>query len=325
MSKIVIEFPDDRAQAGILRLVNENDQTVAGPFMACGKADDATAAMKGNLNRSSTLPFGDTPLGDYQVEGVVPTGSGTNYEAGSYGANGAIWLTPASGEAMLAARAGRTGLMIHGGELSANGGLRPANGCVRLSNEDMQSLLTAIAKLSMTEESPDSCTIKMAIGWGGVGVEIGKEEGYSEADPPPVASISLSPMPERMPIQNPGQLSNSDLYNRQRRLFLQSLIAIPLFAGDLAAGEQHDRDPPERHQRSSPEKTCHDRGCPDSPHERTPHERTAPSHDREPHERYVSEQAYHKHTHQGQNCHNRDCTPHERTPPVHDRESHDRT
>jgi len=94
----------------------------------------------GNPTRNPLLFAGDTPTGNYVSPGVVSTG---DWEQRSYGPWGAIQLKAVSGDALLAERLGRTGLLIHGGDpgIAARfGGYRSTLGCLRLSNIDMKSL-----------------------------------------------------------------------------------------------------------------------------------------------------------------------------------------
>jgi lipoprotein-anchoring transpeptidase ErfK/SrfK len=58
-----------------------------------------------------------------------------------FGPNPFIVLDPTSGPALRAKQNGRHGLLIHGGDLNAQGKLRPTFGCVRVFNKDMKDLL----------------------------------------------------------------------------------------------------------------------------------------------------------------------------------------
>jgi len=88
---------------------------------------------------------GNTPTGTYRVTGLEDTSA---WNQGSYGPNGALRLSPLSGNAQAAEQlAGREGLLIHGGA-PGNGAywrganeLRATHGCVRLRNEDMWRLV----------------------------------------------------------------------------------------------------------------------------------------------------------------------------------------
>lgn len=147
MAEINVRLPVKRTFLGILTLTDSAGDVAAGPFPALGKADDGTAKEKGNATASPTLPFGDTPSGSYRFVLIMETGDTTKHTAYSYGPHGAIVMDPLSGDALTAKQNGRKGLLIHGGAPSKKGGLRRTNGCIRLSNADMKSLLDAVRAL----------------------------------------------------------------------------------------------------------------------------------------------------------------------------------
>jgi len=198
MPIIVVQLPADRTQKGTLSLVADDGATViAGPFQTYGKADGQTATANGNPSRNTLLPFGDTPLGTYSVPGMEVTGDGTGRSAHSYGPNGAIRLNPTGGNAATAAIAGRQYLLIHGGDLNAAGALRPTNGCLRLSNADMVSLITSIAVEAQISSPPNACNLgTLAVSVFGPG---GADDGYNEGDPPLPAAEMPIPVPVPLP------------------------------------------------------------------------------------------------------------------------------
>lgn len=181
---IQVDLPKDRAKCGTLTLRDSKGKVAAGPFTACGTADLISAKKHKNDSRSALLPYGHTPTGAYKVTDVFAVGEGTRYSAKSYGDFGAIRLSPQSGDAKLASEVGkRTGLLIHGGDLGAGGRLRPTNGCVRLSNTDMKTLIIAVEALKLTDGPAESCfvaenpSVKVT--------EPDESTGYDEGDPPP--------------------------------------------------------------------------------------------------------------------------------------------
>jgi hypothetical protein len=186
--RIEIDLPQGRSAAGTLTLRSSSGAVVFGPVSAGGVSDNAAAVANGNPQRSTILPFGDTPTGAYSIEKTVPTGPGTSRSASSYGQNGGIVLVPTSGDALLASRAGRTGLMIHGGAPSASGGLRPTHGCVRLSDRDMGGLMASVTVLMATEAPPDACAVSefptVAIPDGAT-IDANAPANADESDPPP--------------------------------------------------------------------------------------------------------------------------------------------
>ncbi len=186
--KLVIRLPKNRWKPGTASLevtspliwgIPGPTFTLAGPFEVYGKADNSTAIRNRNPTRDPRYPFGDTPLGGYQAY-FVPTGRGTKYCVKKYGPSGALVLEPMSGNARKAAENGRLGLMIHGGDLSAAGKLRATNGCIRISNEDMEALQVALKNYDRMEIST-----RVETGLGRLSVEIkGVEDtGFDEGDP----------------------------------------------------------------------------------------------------------------------------------------------
>lgn len=192
MPSISINVPANRTQLGELSLLADDGTVIAGPFAAYAKADGHTATANGNPTRNPLLPFGDTPNGTYIVIGLEATGPGTTRDAHSYGPNGAIRLEPTSGDALISAGLGRQFLLIHGGDLNPGGDLRPTNGCVRLSDDDMLALVNAISVEASITAAPDSCDVQtpfVSVAVGGI------DDGYAGGDPPPAAAPVAYPPP----------------------------------------------------------------------------------------------------------------------------------
>ena len=146
MANFEVVLPKNRVNPGTLEL-RDGDTVVAGPFPVLGKADNQAAAQKGNPTRNPEREDGDTPLGEYGITEVVPTG-GPAMPAHSYGPNGALRLNPVAGQALIAKRNGRTGLLIHGGDpRPSDGGLRPTHGCLRVSDPNMAVLAPLVRDL----------------------------------------------------------------------------------------------------------------------------------------------------------------------------------
>lgn len=142
MFKITITLPKNRLSYGTLTLGNNQ-------YRCLGRADSMLATAANNPSRDPLLLMGDTPLGAYTGT-VVAAGVGSG-ALRSYGPNKRILLSPPP--------KGRAGLMLHGGAPSSNGGLRPTEGCVRLSNEDIASVLAQLGtdttcEVSIVEGSP---------------------------------------------------------------------------------------------------------------------------------------------------------------------------
>ncbi len=183
---IVVKLNPDRTKGGELLVVDKNQRLIAGPFPTLGKAANNTAARKGNPEASQVLPFGDTPSGGYRMRHMTAT---SHLNQSSYGPHGAIVLEPTDGNALLAQANGRTGLWIHGGAPGPNGGLRRTNGCLRLSNENMTKLISAIVEGSALPEA-NRCEVSE------VTITVYPDDGgddYDEGDPPPTVGGIILP------------------------------------------------------------------------------------------------------------------------------------
>jgi hypothetical protein len=202
--RIVVQLPLDRTKTGNLRLIDDGGGVLAGPFDVLGKSDNATAASHGNPDRDPLSPYGDTPEGEYAVPVAVATGAGTAFTSHSYGPHGALVLQPVSGDAMAAAAAGRTGLMIHSGDPGATNPLRPTHGCLRLSNGSMNALMQALDAAAQV----DGIRCEMARISVIVGDDADPAATEDAGDPPPEMSAILNgtytgptlPLPIRTPL-----------------------------------------------------------------------------------------------------------------------------
>ncbi|HSY19139.1 MAG TPA: hypothetical protein VK815_12420 [Candidatus Acidoferrales bacterium] len=148
MHQITIRLPSNRDYTGTLKLENAKGKLIAGPFQVCARSHDELARAHGNPDRISILPFGDMPLGEYQISQIVKSGPGTPYASDEYGSAGIIFLQPKHGEAALADANGRFIFLIQGGALSRNGALRPTeDGSLRLSNRDQRKLVGTLRRI----------------------------------------------------------------------------------------------------------------------------------------------------------------------------------
>jgi hypothetical protein len=186
MEKLVIMLPEDRRYAGTLRLESEDGDVVAGPFPVCGRADEGAALRHGNPSRNPLLPFGDTPLGRYRVEGILPSGAGTERPADRYGPHGVIVLTPTSGDAALADANGRFHLLIQGGAAAPGRQLRPTNGSLRLGNREQKQLIEILR-----DRQAIICELLPMPGTAGTR-PIALGSPCSEGDPPPGVSAAIA-------------------------------------------------------------------------------------------------------------------------------------
>jgi hypothetical protein len=148
MHQITIRLPSNRDFAGTLKLEDAKGKLIAGPFHVCARAHDELARANGNPDRLPVLPFGDMPLGEYQISQIVKSGPGTPYDRDEFGLAGVVFLQPKHGEAALADANGRFIFLIQGGALSRNGALRPTeDGSLRLSNRDQRRFIRILRRI----------------------------------------------------------------------------------------------------------------------------------------------------------------------------------
>ncbi|MDP9123343.1 MAG: hypothetical protein M3N82_01870 [Pseudomonadota bacterium] len=135
-----IRLPDDRTKLGQLQIEDTLvGVAVFGPISCYGKADSGTARTNGNTTRDPRQPFGDTPLGGYDVTGTMGP------DDARYGQFARLVLVGKSGDAVLR-ESHDPHLRIHGGPISLGAALlRPTNGCVRVLDVDMKQLLDFIS------------------------------------------------------------------------------------------------------------------------------------------------------------------------------------
>lgn len=136
--KIHIILERDRREPGMLIVPD----VIAVPCL--GKSDNKAAARVGNPTRSPIQRNGDTPRGSYMAR-VGIAYAWTASQRRSYGPHAVVQLFPQAGECLTAMKLGRSGLLIHGGDLAADGkSLRPTHGCVRLANEHQAALVEVL-------------------------------------------------------------------------------------------------------------------------------------------------------------------------------------
>jgi lipoprotein-anchoring transpeptidase ErfK/SrfK len=150
--RIEISLLKDRTIPATLQAFNDDEERIVGPVKCLGKADNATAKLHGNPDRTTTRPFGDTPTGDYRVVRLV-THTGGESEVHTYGTFPSVLLDPVAGDALTAKNNGRSGLMIHGGAPGAGGKLRPTFGCIRVAEDDERDLAALIVRSTLTSST----------------------------------------------------------------------------------------------------------------------------------------------------------------------------
>ena len=147
MAEIIVQLDADRTKYGLISLVDKSGITIVS-LSALGKASNTTAKNKGNPYASTLLPYGDTPLGEYEITKIENTSNYSGNKLKSYGNKGKIWLDPISGDALLAKNVGRTELRIHGkGKDNEYGKLIVTNGCIRMLNSEIEELINKINDL----------------------------------------------------------------------------------------------------------------------------------------------------------------------------------
>jgi len=134
-------LPRNRNHTGWIRI--ELDGRPQREFRILGRGSTkVNGRPTGNSTLSPLSYAGNTPTGDYVSPGIVST---ADWDRDSYGPWGAVRLTAVAGEALLAARLGRKGLLIHGGAAGHFEGYRSTLGCLRLQNADMKTLIGMIS------------------------------------------------------------------------------------------------------------------------------------------------------------------------------------
>lgn len=125
----------DRSAEGQIVALADDGAVLAGPWRCRGEADDTAATGHGNAQEDPRRPYGDHPFGSYRVVGI-------EHDKPPPRTYGPVFLrlAPTAGEALLATRAGRLGLGIHGGDLGPERTLRPTHGCLRLDNVVVETL-----------------------------------------------------------------------------------------------------------------------------------------------------------------------------------------
>jgi len=130
--KLLILLPKNRTIAGHAICLGPHGETLFN-CEALGKADGQRAIAENNVGRLSTLPYGDTPLGDYRPSRVISLSP-------RHPRIGDLWipLEGETGNALSAMENGRRGLGIHAGRGDSR--LVPTFGCIRLRDSDLQHI-----------------------------------------------------------------------------------------------------------------------------------------------------------------------------------------
>jgi hypothetical protein len=135
-----------RETPGTIRLICP-DRGVVVEARCLGKADNEAAKSNGNPSRNPIHRFGDLPAGEY----IAWIEHKPHIPERTYGKYRPLRLIPKSGDALLAAKNGRTGLLQHGGYLNQRGELRPTNGCNRVDDATQEAVLSEMEKAGLNQ------------------------------------------------------------------------------------------------------------------------------------------------------------------------------
>jgi hypothetical protein len=100
-------------------------------------------------------PFGNTPTGEYRIDGFAPTNN-RRYDSKRFGKNFVIQMTPSSGEAKQAAAERGSTIRIHAGRGRSDGSLAWTQGCLRVHEETILELYDAVKRHNAL---PRSCQV----------------------------------------------------------------------------------------------------------------------------------------------------------------------
>lgn len=134
--RVEVLLRPDRSQGGQLTIYDALTGLPAMKPIPC-------LAWAGRSNLPSTGVNGKTPTGDYLVTGTMPAATHTN-DLATYGIHPRLKLRGMQGDAKIREQVSADLLRIHGGHMR-NGELMSTNGCIRLADVDMQSLLSFLA------------------------------------------------------------------------------------------------------------------------------------------------------------------------------------
>lgn len=142
---IIVNLPayGNRDNKGTLKMYNGSGALVFGPVEALGRGDRTEQGDKNNANWR--LTDADTPTGVYSASIAAK-----ELPESSYGPHQRVRMTPVSGDIVTTTR---SGFLIHGGDAATSGTwapLRPTHGCIRISNNNVASLLAVIASTGGT-------------------------------------------------------------------------------------------------------------------------------------------------------------------------------
>lgn len=158
-------LPKNRNHAGWVRV--EINGVPVNEFRVLGRGSTTETSKTGekkvvNPTLNPLMRFGNTPTGEYASPGIQST---SGLSRSSYGPWGAVRLKAVSGDALLAERLGRSGLLIHGGAPGRFDHFRATHGCLRLYDGDMRQLIALIsgAGNNAQAEMCESVSVKVTV------------------------------------------------------------------------------------------------------------------------------------------------------------------
>src|SRR5580692_9138226 len=161
MSKLVIVVPVGRGRAGRAVLLGDDGRTRFGSIRVLATASAWVASQYGNAGRDWQRPFGNAPTGSYVVGGSLPPGvmPSPMSKPSRFGRLGALVLDPVGGNALEAAKRGRTRFLLHGGPTDSSRRLRPTFGGFRVSDADLGALLKAVNEANASGDAVSSVEV----------------------------------------------------------------------------------------------------------------------------------------------------------------------
>ena len=148
--RLIATLPRDRREPGILELLDGDGRRLH--RCPCrGKADGAWAVKKGNPSRDPMRVGGDTPTGGWgetRTDVREPGEGELNMGRWVWWLGPPLGGAPRTGQAVDAARNGRTQLAIHAGR--GDGDLMATHGCLRIRDRDAATLADLIGAEQVT-------------------------------------------------------------------------------------------------------------------------------------------------------------------------------
>ena len=140
---IIVNLGSNRDIPGTLKVYNKEGSMVLSPVKALGRGTNLPS--NGNDHTQQLKRNGDTPTGVAKCRVI---GKGSSVE--SYGPYERVHLYEGiSGNFLAAEKAGRSEILIHGGQQRSNPSdkwypLHPIHGCIRLANADQKRLIEVL-------------------------------------------------------------------------------------------------------------------------------------------------------------------------------------